>query len=150
MKRIITLLALAATLALPAGAAPKKPAKPAEEKAKPAAEKPDFTGRYERTGDAKTVFILHVRQTGDSAELEFSAGNADGSGAAPDGNGSGTMSEKGELDFTFEDSFGNKGTGTLKKTAAGVQVTMKPEKVTEPRAVKFYGIMTLKRTVDRE
>ena len=149
MKRLLTLLALTAALALPVAAAPKKPAtKPAAEKAPPAA--PDFTGRYERAGDAKSVFILHVRQTGDSAEIEFSASKADGTGAAPDGTGSGSLNEKNELAFTFEDSLGNKGTAVLVKIKGSFQLTMKPETVTDPRAVKFYGVIALQRTVDRE
>lgn len=147
MKRLLLLLALTAVLAVPVVAAPKK--KPA---ATPAVEKaaPDFTGRYETAGEKKTVFILHVRQTGNDAEVEFSASNADGSGAAPDGNGSGALNEKGELAFTFEDSTGNKGTGLLKKTGATFQLTIKAEPVVDARAAKLYGVVVLKRGVDRE
>ena len=150
MKRLITLLALAAAIVLPAAAAPKKPAKPAPEK--PAEEKvaPDFTGRYERTGDPKSVLILHVRHTGDSAEMEFSAGRADGSGAAPDGTGKGRLNDKGELEFTFDDSLGNKGTAVFKKAGAAYQLTIKAETVADARAAKLYGVIALKRTVDRE
>ena len=150
MKRLLTLLALTAALVLPAAAAPKKPAKPAVEK--PAEEKvaPDFTGHYERTGDAKRIFILIVRHTGASAEMEFSAGRADGTGAAPDGSGKGNLNDKGELEFTFDDSFGNKGTAVFKKAGAAFQFIIKPETVADPRAVKLYGTMTLKRTADRE
>ena len=150
MKRLLTLLALTAALVLPAAAAPKKPAKPAVEK--PAEEKvaPDFTGHYERTGDAKSIFILIVRHTGASAEMEFSAGRADGTGAAPDGSGKGNLNEKGELEFTFDDSFGNKGTAILKKVGAGFQITVKAETVADPRAAKLYGVIALKRTADRE
>ena len=150
MKRFLTLLALTAALVLPVAAAPKKPAKPADEK--PAAEKvaPDFTGHYERTGDAKTVFILIIRHTGDSAEMEFSAGRADGAGAAPDGNGKGSLNEKGELEFTFDDSFGNKGTAVFKKTGATYQLTIKPETVADPRAAKLYGVFALKKLPERE
>jgi hypothetical protein len=150
MKRLLTLLALTAALVLPVAAAPKKPAKPAAEK--PAEEKvaPDFTGHYERTGDAKTVFILIVRHTGASAEMEFSTSRADGTGAAPDGNGKGSLNDKGELEFAFDDSFGNKGTAVLKKTGASFQITIKPETVADPRAVKLYGVIALKKTPDRE
>ena len=150
MKRLLTLLTLTAALTLPLAAAPKKPAKPAADK--PAEEKvaPDFTGHYERTGDAKSVFILIIRHTGASAEMEFSAGRADGTGAAPDGSGKGNLNEKGELEFTFDDSFGNKGTAVFKKAGAVFQLTVKAETVTDPRAVKLYGTMTLKRTADRE
>ena len=150
MKRLLTLLALTAALVLPVAAAPKKPAKPAEEK--PGAEKvaPDFTGHYERTGDAKNVFILIIRHAGATAEMEFSAGRADGTGAAPDGSGKGNLNDKNELEFTFDDSFGNKGTAVFKKAGAAFQLTIKPETVTDPRAAKLYGTMTLKRTADRE
>ena len=150
MKRLLTLLTLTAALALPVTAAPKKPAKSDAEK--PAVEKvaPDFTGHYERSGDAKNVFILIIRHTGASAEMEFSAGRADGTGAAPDGSGKGNLNEKNELEFTFDDSFGNKGTAVFKKVGAAFQLTVKPETVADPRAVKLYGTMTLKRTADRE
>ena len=148
MKRLIALLALTATLALPAGAAPKKAAAPATEKAAQPA--PDFSGRYERAGDAKSVFILYVRQAGANADVEFSASKADGTGAAPDGTGTGSLNDKGELAFTFEDSSGNKGTGTLKKTGGSFQLSMKAEPVVEARAAKFYGVIALKKTPDRE
>ena len=150
MKRLLTLLALTAALALPVTAAPKKPAKP--DTTKPAEDKtaPDFTGHYEQSADAKTVFILIIRHNGATAEIEFSAGRADGTGAAPDGNGKGTLNDKNELEFTFDDSFGNKGTAVFKKAGAAFQLIIKPETVTDPRAAKLYGTMTLKRTADRE
>ena len=80
----------------------------------------------------------------------FSASKADGTGAAPDGTGSGNLNEKNELAFTFEDSLGNKGTAVLAKLKAGFQLTMKAETMADPRAAKFYGVIALKRTVDRE
>ena len=149
MKQLITVLALIAAFALPAGAAPKKPA------AKPDAEKApagpaDLTGRYERAGDEKSIFILHIRQNGDRADMDFSASKADGTGAAPEGKGKGALNDKGELEFTFDDSFGNRGTAVMTKTKTGYQLSIKAETVTEPRAVKFYGVIALKRTVDRE
>ncbi len=150
MKRLLTLLACTAALALPLAAAPKKPAKPDGEK--PATEKiaPDFTGHYELSGDAKTVFILIIRHSGATAEMEFSAGRADGTGAAPDGNGKGILNDKSELEFTFDDSFGNKGTAVFKKTGATFQLAMKAATIADPRAAKLYGTLTLKRTAERE
>ena len=150
MKRLLTLLALTAVLTLSVSAAPKKSEAAAVDK--PAAEKtaPDFTGRYERAGETKSVFILHVRQAGTTAEVEFSASKADGSGAAPDGTGVGALNDKGELEFNFEDSFGNKGIATLKKTGKSFQLSMKAETVNEARAVKLYGVIALKRMRDRE
>ena len=149
MKRLLIALALASALAIPAGAAPKKPASRHEaEKVPPGPT--DFTGRYERADDAKMVFILHIRQTGERADVDFSASKADGTGAAPEGTGSGRFNEKNELAFTFEDSLGNKGTAVLAKLKTGFQLTMKAENVIDSRAEKFYGVIALKRTVDRE
>ena len=150
MKRLLTLLAVTAALAMPLAAAPKKPAKPDAEKPAVAKPAPDFTGHYERGGDGKSVFILILRQTGDSAEMEFSAGRADGTGAAPDGSGKGSLNEKNELVFTFDDSFGNKGSAVFRKTGGSYQLAIKAETVADPRAAKLYGTMTLKRTADRE
>ena len=149
MKQLITVLALIAAFALPAGAAPKKPA------AKPDAEKApagpaDLTGRYERAGDEKSIFILHIRQNGDRADMDFSASKADGTGAAPEGKGKGALNDKGELEFTFDDSFGNKGTAVFRKAGAAYQLIMKADTVADPRAAKFYGTLALKRTADRE
>ena len=149
MKQLVTLCTFAAALLLPAAAAPK------EAKEKPVAEKApaaptDFTGRYERSGDGRAVFILHVRQKAGKAALEFSASRADGSGAAPEGHGSASLDEKGSLAGTFEDSFGNKGTAVMTKGRGGYRITLKPETVADSRAVKFYGVISLRRTVDRE
>jgi len=148
MKRLL-LLALAAALVLPAVAAPKKDAAKLAAAKTPAAPN-DFTGRYERAGDGKSVFILHVRQTGPNAEIEFSASRADGTGAAPEGNGTGALNEKGELACDFEDSFGNKGTAVLGKVRGSFQLTVTPVTVVDPRAVKFYGVIGLRRTPDRQ
>ena len=149
MKQLFTVCAVATALLLPAAGAPKEAkGQPATEKT-PAA-RTDFTGRYERSGDGKTVYILHVRQSAAKAELEFSASRADGAGAAPEGHGSASLDEKGSLAGTFEDSFGNKGTVAMTKVRGSYQITIKPETVADSRAVKFYGVISLKRTVDRE
>ncbi|MCE9610008.1 MAG: hypothetical protein K8R23_07340 [Chthoniobacter sp.] len=148
MKRLL-LLVLAATLVLPAVAAPKKDAASNPAAKAPATPK-DFSGRYERSGDGKSVFILHVRQTGANAEIEFSASRADGTGAAPEGNGTGALNEKGELACDFEDSFGNKGTAVLRTSRGNFQLSLTAVKVAEPRAVKFYGDISLRRTPDRQ
>jgi hypothetical protein len=147
MNRLFVLL-LCATLTLSATAAPKKDATPAPAGTPKPVPAPDFTGRYERSGGT-SIFILHVTQRGANADVEFSASKADGSGAAPDGNGRGALNEKNELVFTFEDSLGNKGTGTLKKTGNSYSLDMKAENVVAASAVKLYGVIPLKRTVDR-
>jgi len=154
MKHLLIVSAVAVTLLLPAAGAPPE-TKAGDTKEKPAAAKApvaraDYSGRYERAGEGKSVFILHVRQVADKAVLDFSASHIDGSGAAPDGHATASLDEKGCLVGTFEDSLGNKGTVSMTKARNGVSLTLKPETVAEPRAVKFYGVISLRRTIERD
>ena len=56
-----------------------------------------LTGHYELAKKSNSPLSFDVLQKGKSATTSFSAGNADGSGAAPDGDGEGTLNSKGEL-----------------------------------------------------
>jgi hypothetical protein len=116
----------------------------AAQAADPAAE--TLTGHFEPAKRTKAVFSLDVMQTGKSAKVSFSAGNPDGSGAAPDGDAEGTVNAKGDLEFKWTDTFDNAGTGTLHRNGKLFQLSMKVSKAAEPRALAFYGDMTLKRT----
>jgi hypothetical protein len=104
----------------------------------------NYTGHYQ-TPDSKTdwSFSLDVTQTGSKAAVSFSAGMADGSGAAPDGGGDGKIDAKGALRFTFSDSFGNEGTGVLVKGKDGYHLSMNVTKGVEPRAFIFYDEIVL-------
>ena len=110
----------------------------------------DYTGHYE-LADAKAdrVFSLDVTQTGAQADVSFSASMADGSGAAPDGDGKGQVNNTGALTFTFKDSFGNEGTGTLEKQKDGFHLHLSATQVAEPRPLRFYGDILLKKTADK-
>jgi hypothetical protein len=107
----------------------------------------NYTGHYE-LADAKAdyVFSLNVTQTGTKADVSFSASMADGSGAAPDGDGKGDVDAHGTLQFKFKDSFANEGTGTLTSSADGYHLKMDPTTTVDPRAVRFYGDVLLKKT----
>jgi hypothetical protein len=111
---------------------------------------PNYTGHYE-TPASKTdwSFSLDVTQTGSKATITFSAGMADGSGAAPDGDGGGKLDAKGALQFTFKDSFDNEGTGTLVAGKNGYQLTMNVTKGVEPRALVFYQEIILIKKSDK-
>lgn len=108
------------------------------------AETTHYTGHYE-TPTSKTdwSFSLDVTQKGSKATVSFSAGMADGSGAAPDGDGNGKVDAKGALRFTFSDSFGNEGTGVLVAGKDGYHLTMNVTKAVEPRALQFYQDLLL-------
>lgn len=111
-----------------------------------AASAPDFTGHYELAKSTAKAFALDVTQKDGKAEVSFSAGHEDGSGAAPDGDGKGRINAQGELTFSFTDSFGNTGSAVLRRTSSGYRLAMKMDKVEEPRALVHYGILSLKRT----
>jgi hypothetical protein len=130
MKKFITLALLALAVAVHA--------------ADPAAD--SFTGHFEMTKQTKSAFALDVLQKGKTATTSFSAGNADGSGAAPDGDGEGVLNAKGELEFKWTDTFDNAGTATLRREGKSFHLSMKVSKTADPRCLRFYGDMTLKRT----
>jgi len=130
MKHFILLGLLAITLAAHA--------------ADPAAD--TFTGHFEPAKHTKSPFTLDVTQTGKTAISSFSAGNADGSGVAPDGDGAGALNAKGDLEFKWTDTFDNAGTATLRREGKLFHLSMKVSKATEPRAMSFYGEVILKRT----
>src|SRR6059036_1321838 len=73
-----------------------------------------FTGHYELVKRSNSPFTLDVLQNGKKATTSFSAGRADGSGAAPDGDGEGQVNSKGELQFKWTDTFDNAGTARLR------------------------------------
>ncbi len=111
-----------------------------------AAPPPDFTGHYELAKSGAKAFALDVTQKDGRAEISFSAAHEDGSGAAPDGDGRGRLNEQGELAFAFTDSFGNTGSAVLRRAGSGYRLTMKMDKIEEPRALVHYGVHMLKRT----
>lgn len=105
-----------------------------------------LTGHYELAKKSNSPLSFDVQQKGKSATISFSAAHADGSGAAPDGDGEGALNAKGELEFKWTDTFDNAGTGTFRRDGKLYHLSLKPTKVSEPRAVVFYGEITLKRT----
>ena len=109
----------------------------------------NYNGHYE-LADAKAgrTFSLEVKQTGSRADVSFSAAMADGSGAAPDGEGKGRV-EDGVLSFAFKDSFNNEGTCTLESRKDGYHLSMTVTKVVEPGPFHFYGNVLLKRTSNK-
>ncbi len=81
---------------------------------------------------------MNLEQTGNNVSVFFSAVYSDGHGAAPEADGSGTIDSKGTVEFKWEDSFKNSGTGTIKRSGEDVVVSINPTTVTEPRCLQFY------------
>ncbi len=112
---------------------------------------PNFTGAYELAGQrTDRIFSLQVQQDGHRAKISFTACMADGSGAAPDAQGTGKISD-GVLSFKFKDSFDNEGTCKLQLPPSSqvYRLEMVVTKVVEPSPLHFYGNLLLKKTSEK-
>ena len=100
----------------------------------------NFAGEYadKKFLNGQGVFQLSLEQNGSNVSVFFSAGYNDGHGAAPDADGTGNVTSKGIVEFTFEDSFKNAGTGTITRSADGVILSLKTTRVADPRCLVFY------------
>jgi len=89
---------------------------------------------------------LTIEQSGDAIQVSFDAAYKDGHGAAPDGGGEAKITGNNTLEFKWEDSFNNLGTGTIKRAGDMIIVSMKTTRVMDERCLSFYGdSMRLKR-----
>jgi hypothetical protein len=112
-----------------------------------AADTPPWAGEYraEKFLNGRAVFQLTIDQSGSAMQVAFDAAFTDAHGAAPEGQGPAKVSGD-TLQFKFEDSFGNTGTGTITRAGEGIIVSMKTSHVADPRCLAFYGQnMRLKR-----
>jgi len=92
------------------------------------------------------VFEFSVHQSGNALEIGFDAAYSDGHGATPDATGAGQVNGN-TAQFTWKDSFGNTGSGTISLAGDDIVVSMKAVHVTDPRCLAFYRQnMKLKRT----
>ena len=108
----------------------------------------NWAGEYanENLLNGKAAFQLSIEQSGNAIEISFNAAHADGHGAAPDGGGQAKVTGKNTLEFKWEDSFSNSGTGTIRLAGKDIIVSMQTTRVEEPRCLVFYGEnMRLKR-----
>jgi hypothetical protein len=112
------------------------------------AAEPNWTGEYADKNflNGQAAFQLSIEQSGNDIRVLFDAAYVDAHGAAPDGEGPARITGKNTLEFKWEDSFNNSGTGTIKRTSDGVIVSMKTTRVVDERCLAFYGQnMRLKR-----
>jgi len=113
-----------------------------------AADSPNFAGEYadKKFMSGQAVLQLSLEQSGKQVSIFFSGVRNDGQGAAPEINATGNVTSKGIVEFKFEDDLKNSGTGTISRAGDDVVLSIKPTKVADPRAVRFYGDkMLLKR-----
>jgi hypothetical protein len=96
--------------------------------------------------DGSAVFQMSIEGSGNGTQVWFSAVKNDGQGAAPEGQGVGKFAGKDTVQFKFNDSCNNSGSGTITRSGDDIIVSMKPAHVADSRCVMFYGQnMRLKR-----
>lgn len=100
---------------------------------------PAFDGEYadKKFLNGQGVFEFSIHQTGGALDIAFDAAYSDGHGAAPDATGAGNINGN-TAQFTWKDSQGNTGTGTIAPSDDGIIVSMKAVHVADPRCVAFY------------
>ena len=102
---------------------------------------PDWAGKYasENFLNGQAGFQLMIEQSGDAIQVSFDAAYKDAHGAAPDGGGEAKITANNTLEFKWEDSFNNSGTGTIKRAGDKIIVSMKTTRVVDERCLAFYG-----------
>ena len=102
---------------------------------------PNWTGEYanKKFLNGQAVFEMSIQQSGDAIQISFDAAYNDAHGAAPDGEGQAKITDKNVLQFKWEDSFKNAGTGTITRAGKDVIVSMKTMRVVDSRCLAFYG-----------
>lgn len=105
-----------------------------------AAEAPNFAGEYadRKFLNGQAVFQLSLEQSGSTVSVWFSAGYNDGRGTAPEAEGTGKVTSKGTVEFTFKDSDGNAGSGTIVRAGNDVVISIKATRVADSRCLQFY------------
>ena len=109
---------------------------------------PNWPGEYADKNflNGQAVFQMSIQPSGNAIQVSFDAAYTDAHGAAPDGEGQAKITGKNTLEFNWEDSFKNSGTGTITRTSDGITASMKTTRVVDSRCLVFYGQnMRLKR-----
>ena len=104
-----------------------------------AVEPANFDGEYadKKFLKGQAVFEFSVHQNGIALEIAFDAAYSDGHGATPDATGSGKVAGN-SAQFTWKDSAGNSGNGTISRAGDDIIVSLKPGRVADSRCLVFY------------
>ena len=87
--------------------------------------------------DGQGVFEFSIHHSGSAPEIAFDAAYSDGRGATPDATGAGKVNGN-TAQFTWKDSVGNTGTGSISLAGDDIIVSMKTVHVADPRCLAFY------------
>ncbi|MGH7982056.1 MAG: hypothetical protein ACREFF_02790 [Candidatus Udaeobacter sp.] len=88
--------------------------------------------------DGSAVFQMSIEGSGNSTQVWFSAIKHTGEGAAPEGQGTGKVTDKGKLEFKFEDSCKNSGTGTITKSGDDIIISVSPSRKADAGSVHVF------------
>jgi hypothetical protein len=104
------------------------------------AEAQNFTGEYADRNflGGQATFQMSLEQSGNAVSVWFSAGYNDGHSIQPVADGSGRISGKGIVAFTFNDSSHNAGTGSITRAGDDIIVSLKATRVADPRCLEIY------------
>jgi len=106
-----------------------------------AAESLSWTGEYadKKFMGGQAVFQLSLTQEGtQTVKVGFDAVYNNGRDCAPEAEGTGKITGKGTLKFTFQDNEHNAGTGTITRAGEDVIVSLKATRIANPKCVVFY------------
>ena len=105
-----------------------------------AAGPPNFAGEYADRNflSGQATFQMSLEQSGSVVTVWFSAGYNDGHGLLPVADGNGKISSQGTVEFTFQDSARNVGTGTITRAGDDIIVSLKTTRVADSRCVELY------------
>ena len=100
----------------------------------------NFSGEYADRNflGGQATFQMSLEQSGTTVSVWFSAGYNDGHSIQPIADGSGRVSGKGTVDFTFKDSSNNAGTGTITRAGDDIIVSLKTTRVADSRCLEIY------------
>ncbi len=99
-----------------------------------------WTGEYadKKFLNGSATFQLTIEESGNKIQVSFDAVKNDGRGCAPEAQGMATASGKEKLQFSFRDSEGNAGNGTITRAGDELVVSLRTTKVAKPDCTKFY------------
>jgi hypothetical protein len=105
-----------------------------------AAQPTNFAGEYADKSflSGQATFQMSLEQSGNTLTVWFSAGYNDGHGIQPVADGTGKVSAKGTVEFTFKDSSNNAGTGTITHAGEDIIVSLKTPRVADSRCLELY------------
>jgi len=87
--------------------------------------------------NGQAVFEFSIQQSGNALNIAFDAAYSDGHGATPDATGAGKATGN-TAQFTWKDSHGNTGTGTINLAGDDIVVSMKTVHAADSRCLVFY------------